>query len=188
MAKQVSAVYGDALFAAGSEDNRLNELSEEVRVVSQAMLENPDLSKIMNHPKIDKEEKIKMIEDIFRGHVSGELTGLMCLLVEKGHYKDMQKVFAYFTAKVKEYNHIGTAYVTSAVELSDSQKENIEKRLLETTAYVQFEMHYNVDAAIIGGLIIRIGDRVVDSSVKTKLARLTRELSQIQLKAGECAP
>ena len=188
MAKQVSAVYGDALFAAGSEDNRLNELSEEVRVVSQAMLENPDLSKIMNHPKIDKEEKIKMIEDIFSGHVSGELTGLMCLLVEKDHYKDMQKVFAYFTAKVKEYNHIGTAYVTSAVELSDSQKENIEKRLLETTAYVQFEMHYNVDAAIIGGLIIRIGDRVVDSSVKTKLARLTRELSQIQLKAGECAP
>ena len=74
--------------------------------------------------------------------------------------------------------------MTSAMELSEKQKENVKARLLETTEYEQFEMHYNVDAAIIGGMIIRIGDRVVDSSVKTKLEKLTRELSQIQLKAG----
>ena len=49
-------------------------------------------------------------------------------------------------------------------------------------------MHYEVDAALIGGMVIRIGDRVVDSSVRTKLCDLTRELSKIQLKAGECAP
>ena len=188
MAKQVSATYGDALFAAGLEDGRLNELSGEVLAVSKAIEENPDLTKVMNHPKIDKEEKMKMIEDIFNGRVSRELVGLMRLLVEKGHYKDMQSVFSYFTAKVKEHNHIGTAYVTSAMELSEKQKENVKARLLETTEYEQFEMHYNVDAAIIGGMIIRIGDRVVDSSVKTKLEKLTRELSQIQLKEGECAP
>ena len=49
-------------------------------------------------------------------------------------------------------------------------------------------MHYSVDAALIGGLVIRIGDRIVDSSVKTKLYNLTRELSQIQLKVGENTP
>jgi F-type H+-transporting ATPase subunit delta len=49
-------------------------------------------------------------------------------------------------------------------------------------------MHYAVDSALIGGMVIRIGDRVVDSSVRTKLSALTRELSKIQLKAGECAP
>ena len=49
-------------------------------------------------------------------------------------------------------------------------------------------MHYEVDSAIIGGMTIRIGDRVVDSTVRTKLYDLTRELSKIQLKAGECAP
>jgi F-type H+-transporting ATPase subunit delta len=49
-------------------------------------------------------------------------------------------------------------------------------------------MHYDVDAGLIGGMVIRIGDRVVDSSIKTKLYDLTRELSQIQLKVGECAP
>ena len=70
----------------------------------------------------------------------------------------------------------------------EAQKEAVEKRLLETTKYVEFEMHYNVDADLIGGMVIRIGDRVVDGSVKNKLFDLTRELSKIQLKAGECAP
>jgi F-type H+-transporting ATPase subunit delta len=49
-------------------------------------------------------------------------------------------------------------------------------------------MNYNVDADLIGGMVIRIGDRVVDSSVKSKLDQLTRELSKIQLKVGECTP
>ena len=97
-------------------------------------------------------------------------------------------VFTYFIDEVKEYKNIGTAYVTSAMELSDVQKAAVEKRLLETTKYVKFEMHYDVDSELIGGMVIRIGDRVVDSSVRTKLYDLTRELSKIQLKAGECAP
>ena len=61
----------------------------------------------------------------------------------------------------------------------------MENRLLKTTKYVEFEMHYKVDAALIGGMEIRIGDRVVDSSIRTKLQNLTRELSKIQLKVGE---
>ena len=78
--------------------------------------------------------------------------------------------------------------MTTAMKLSDAQKAAVVKRLLETTKYVTFEMHYEVDSAIIGGMMIRIGDRVVDSTVRTKLYDLTRELSKIQLKAGECAP
>ena len=70
-------------------------------------------------------------------------------------------------------------------ELSEEQKKAVENRLLKTTRYVEFEMHYKVDAALIGGMEIRIGDRVVDSSIRTKLQNLTRELSKIQLKVGE---
>ena len=109
------------------------------------------------------------------------------MIVDKGHFDKVDSVFTYFIDEVKEYKNIGTAYVTSAMELSDAQKKAVEKRLLETTKYVKFEMHYDVESALIGGMVIRIGDRVVDSSVKTKLYDLTRELSKIQLKAGECA-
>lgn len=187
MAKLVANTYGDALFALALENDRLDTMLEEVTVVSLAIKENEDLTRLMNHPKIVKEEKIKLMEDIFDGRVSRELVGLMRMLVEKDRYNEMDSVFDYFTAKVKEYKNIGTAYVTSAVELSEAQKAAVEKRLLETTKYVQFEMHYRVDAALIGGMVIRIGDRVVDSSIRTKLYNLTRELTKIQLKVGESA-
>ena len=142
----------------------------------------------MSHPKLGIEEKMKIIEDIFAGRISGELVGLLRMLVEKDHFAQVDAVLDYFLERVREHRNIGTAYVTSAMELSDAQKDAVEKRLLETTKYVKFEMHYEVDAALIGGMVIRIGDRVVDSSVRTKLCDLTRELSKIQLKAGECAP
>ena len=175
MAKLVSKTYGDALFEVALEKNQLDEFLDEVKAAQTAIEENKELFKLMSHPKIVKEEKIKIITDIFTGKVSEELV------------EQVDSVFTYFIDEVKEYKNIGTAYVTSAMELSDAQKAAVEKRLLETTKYVKFEMHYDVDSELIGGMVIRIGDRVVDSSVRTKLYDLTRELSKIQLKAGECA-
>ena len=58
---------------------------------------------------------------------------------------------------------------------------HIEKRLLDTTDYEQIECNYTVDPILIGGMIIRIGDRVVDSSIRTKLDKMERELMAIQL-------
>ena len=187
MAKLVSKTYGDALFALAVEEHMVDQLYEEAQVVAQILRENTELTRLMNHPKIEKEEKVRLIEDIFKGRIGDELVGLLRMLVQKGHYKETDQVFTYFIDRVKEYKNIGTAYVTSAMELSEAQKAAVEKRLLETTKYVKFEMHYAVDSALIGGMVIRIGDRVVDSSVRTKLNDLTRELSKIQLKAGECA-
>ncbi len=188
MAKLVSNTYGDALFELALEENKIDSLQEEVDAVLIALRENEDLSKLMNHPKITKEEKVALVEDIFKGRVSMELTGLLRMVTQKGHYNQMQSVLEYFLGRVKEHKNIGTAFVTTAVELSDAQKAAVEKRLLETTKYVEFEIHYRVDAAVIGGMVIRIGDRVVDSTIKTKLHDLTRELTKIQLKVGECAP
>ncbi len=87
----------------------------------------------------------------------------------------------YFIRSVKEYKKIGTAYVATAVELSKNQKKEVENRLLETTSYVQMEMEYSVDKSLIGGMVIRIGDRVVDTSIKNKLNELSKELYNIQL-------
>ena len=185
MAKLVSKTYGDALFELALEEKKMDVFLSEIKVISKVLRENQDLARLMNHPKIVKEEKISLIENIFTGRVSVELVGLMRMIVDKGHYQELISVFDYFIHQVKEYKNIGTAYVTSAAPLSEEQKRAVEKRLLETTKYVEFEMHYEVDAALIGGMVIRIGDRVVDSSIQTKLQTLTRELSKIQLKVGE---
>ncbi len=188
MAKLVSKTYGDALFEIAAEAGRLDAFYEEAKSVLEAMEENAELSRLMNHPKIVKEERIQIIEDIFKGRVSDEMVGLMRMIVDKGHFGEFGDVLAYFIAKVKEHKHIGIAYVTAAMELTEEQKAQIVDKLIRTTEYVEFEMHYDVDAALIGGMVIRIGDRVVDSSIRTKLYDLSRELSKIQLKVGECAP
>lgn len=188
MAKLVSKTYGDALFEVAAETNRMDAFYEEVEGVLSVLKENAELSQIMAHPKIVKEEKIQIIENIFKGRVSDEIVGLMRIIVDKGHFGALKSVLEYFMTQVKEAKNIGTAYVTSAMELSDGQKEQIVEKLIQTTKYVTFEMHYDVDAALIGGMVIRIGDRVVDGSVKTKLYDLSRELTKIQLKVGEGAP
>ena len=122
-----------------------------------------------------------MIEQVFDGRVSREITGFLKVVVQKERYRDLQGIFRYFTDKVKEVQKIGVAYVTTAIELSDEQKQQVQDRLLATTDYRTMEMHYQIDAQIIGGMIIRIGDRVVDSSIRTRLDDLTRQLLQIQL-------
>ena len=93
----------------------------------------------------------------------------------------MLSVFDYFIDLVKEEKKIGIASVTTAVRLSDKQKAKVEQKLLDTTKYETFEMNYSVDASLIGGMVIRIGDRVVDSSIKTKLYELSRELRNVQV-------
>ncbi|MBO5245688.1 MAG: ATP synthase F1 subunit delta [Eubacterium sp.] len=188
MAKLVSKTYGDALFELAVESNQLDSFLEEAKGVLSILESNAELNRLMNHPKIVKEEKLTTLEKIFKGRIKDELTGLLCMLVEKDHYSETTAVLEYFILQAKEYKHIGTVYVTSAVKLGEIQKSNLLEKLLKTTDYVEFEMHYDVDPSLIGGMIVRIKDRVVDSSIKSKLASLSSELSKIQLKVGECAP
>ena len=181
MAKLVSKTYGDALFDIALEKSAVDEFAEEVKAVAQAFLKNPDLMKLLEHPKIVKEEKIKFIENIFKGRISDEMTGFLVLIVDKGRQRELTSIFEYFMDRVREYKNIGVAYVSTPVEMSDTQKEQVLRKLLDTTKYTDFEMNYNVDKSLIGGMVIRIGDRVVDSSIKTKLEDIARNLKNVQL-------
>ena len=188
MAKLVSNVYGDALFELAMEQNKLDGYLEEAECINQVLHENPEFCQVMTHPKVTKEEKTQTIKAVFNGRASDEVVGLMCMVVEKDHFADMEAILDYFVQRVMDEKNIGVATVTTPMELTDTQKQQIEKRLLDTTNFVSFHMNYVVDADLIGGMVIRIGDRVVDSSIKTKIYHLTRELSKIQLKVGESAP
>ena len=178
MAKQVETVYGDALFELATETGRVDEFYEETGTLVQILDENRDFMAMMTHPQIPQEEKLQTVETIFKGKISDEIIGLMRMIVEKGHFSDIKSIFSYFGDRVKEYKNIGVAHVSTPMELTEAEKDKIEKRLLETTDYKSFEMDYKVDEELIGGMVIRIGDRVVDSSIKTKLYNLSRELSR----------
>ena len=181
MAKLVSKVYGDALFEAAREAGRMDDMYEEVLELQKLLQANEELQKMMENPKVIREDKENVIETVFRGRISDEIVELMKLMIAKGRYSSIESVFDYYIGLVKEEKKIGIAYVTTAVELTDGQKDEIVRRLLETTRYESFEMNYAVDASLIGGMVIRIGDRVVDSSIKTKLYELSKSLRKIQV-------
>ena len=181
MAKLVTGTYGEALFELAVEDKKEQQLLDEVIAVQSILKANPEFSGMMNHPKILKEEKIEALENVFKNNFSQELTGFFVLILQKDRYGDIDGILEYFVQRMKQYMKIGTAYVTTAVSLKDSQKKAIEKKLLDTTEYEKMEVIYTEDADIIGGMIIRIGDRVVDSSIKSKLAGLTKELTNLNV-------
>lgn len=183
MAKLVSKTYGEALFeiAMESGEDKAQELMEEILGISAVLQQNPEFDELMKHPGIPKQEKLQVLKEVFQGRVSEELESFLEIIVSKERYRDMSGIFSYFVDRVKETRKIGVAYVTTAVELTAAQKSAVESKILETTVYKSMEMHYIVDASIIGGMIIRINDRVVDSSIRTKLDGLKKQLLQIQL-------
>ncbi len=181
MAKLVSKTYGDALFEVAVEEGRLDTLLEEVEAVLQVLKDNKEYINLLSHPKIPVDEKKDMVEKAFKGKVCNELVGFIITIVEKGRFTEIEDIFSYFMSRVWEEKKIGVACVTSAAALSGKQKKAVEAKLLETTCYKEFHMEYAVDPGLIGGIVIQIGDRVVDGSVRTKLENMAKELNKIQL-------
>ncbi|MDD5900522.1 MAG: ATP synthase F1 subunit delta [Lachnospiraceae bacterium] len=181
MAKLVADVYGEALFDLAAQSNSIDSLAEQIKTAEAVLAENPEFLGLLTHPKISMEEKKSVVETVFGGRFDDAVTGLLIVIVEKGRCAEIPAVFANFLDKVREYRRIGVARVTSATELSDVQKKRIEEKLLSQTAYESFEMQYTVDASLIGGMIIRIGDRVVDASIQSKLRKMAVSLSNLQL-------
>ena len=151
MAKRVSSIYGNALFELAVEEKKVDALLSEVQTLQQILLENADLLSLLNHPEVSKIEKLDLLKNIFSGRASDEVLGFLSIIVEKDRQKDIPK------------------------------KEKLTKRLLETTKYTSFEVDYQIDPALLGGLIIRIEDRVLDSSLKTQIEKLSKGLSKLSL-------
>ena len=180
-AKLASTTYGEALFELAVEESKVDLLYDEAKLVIAAFDDNKELGRLLNEPKIDKEEKKEVIKNIFSQSVSDDLMGLLVLMVSKDRQKDIVATLKVFEDKVREYKKIGTAYVTTAKPLSQELKDKLLDKLLKTTDYVSFNMVYNVDESLIAGMVIRIGDRVIDSSIRHKLDELEKELRKIQL-------
>ena len=181
MAKLISKTYGEALFELAVEEEKTDAMLEEIEGIKQILLENQDYLKFLNHPRISVEEKVTATENIFVGKIDKQLVGFLGIIIQKGRCDNLIDILQYFLDRVKEFKGIGVAYVTTPFELKEDKKEAICKKLLATTSYKEMEMHYDVKKELLGGMQIRIGDRVVDSSIQTKLNQLQKDLLKIQI-------
>ena len=169
------------MFELAVEENKVDDLLGEIGQLQKVLRENEDFGRLMTHPKINKDEKIRVVTDVFKGRISDELLGFLTIIISKDRYQEIDGILEYFLTEVKKYKGIGVATVTTAVPLREEQCKKVEQRLLDTTEYKSMEIHYKQDAALIGGMVIRIGDRVVDSSISTKLNELQKDLLKVQI-------
>ena len=181
MAKLISNIYGEALFELAVEEEKTDAMLEEIDGIKNVFLENPEYIKFLNHPRISAEEKIKTTETIFAGRIDKQLVGFLSIIITKGRCESLMEILDYFLDRIKEFKGIGVAYVTTPFELPKEKKEAICKKLLATTSFKEMEMHYAINPDLLGGMQIRIGDRVVDSSIQTKLNQLQRDLLKVQV-------
>ncbi len=177
MAKLVSKVYGDAYVSVVSEKNNLIDALEEIKLLKNILLENGEIIELLDSPKLDDEEKTAFIKGIFENHISVDSLGFLLTVIEKKRQAELLSIVDYVIDCIKELLLIGKATITTALELDDAKKERIVEELLKTSHYKSLEVEYVVDNSIIGGIVIRIGDRVVDSSVKTRIEKMRKMLS-----------
>lgn len=186
MAKLVSKTYGEALFQLAMDreaekSGSAQELLQEITQIREILDSNPEFDHLMKHPGIAKTEKLTVVQNVFQGRITPEVYEFLKLTVTKDRYGDLPAILDYFSDRMKEYQKIGVAYVSTAVQLTPAQEKQVEQRLLETAPFESLEMHFTVEPELVGGMVIRIGDRVVDSSIRSKLSDLTKQLLQIQL-------
>jgi F-type H+-transporting ATPase subunit delta len=181
MAKLISKTYGDALLSVAVEEDKIDSFAEEIAALENVLQDNPDFDRLINNPRVAMEDKVKVVENVFKGHLSDEIIGFMTMIVSKGRFTQIHEILQYFTDQVKKLKGIGVAYVTTPKELTESQKKDVVNKLTDTAGFKTMEMHYEVKPELIGGMQIRIGDRVVDSSVSTKITKMQQGLMKIQL-------
>lgn len=180
MGQLISDRYAKALFDLAVESNKIDEFESQVGSLYTILKTEKDFTELLQHPQIIAEEKIELLQKVFEAKVSSEIMGLLVLIIRKNREEYLLDVLNAFLDKVKEYKGIVTATVISAVALDNEQISQI-KMLLTKRLKKQIQIETQVVHSIIGGLIIRVGDSILDASIGGRLQALKASLYDSQL-------
>lgn len=180
MAELVTKRYAKALFDVAEEKNTLEAFEQEALKISEILKENISFLQILGHPNILQEEKIKLVEEAFDGNASNEIVGLLVLLVKKSRENYMIDILDEFVNMAKVAQGFLQATVTSAIPLQQEQLSKIKSNIENNTSK-KIELNAVVDESIIGGMIIQVGDKVIDGSIKGKMQALKSDLNNLRL-------
>lgn len=175
--KQLSTAkrYANALFEVAKDKNILNDIHADLCVVSEALTHSAEFKSFINNPAMPQFEKKDALNKIFKDVISQEVFNLLYLLIEKNRFNIFEEIVYGFELSLDKIRNISRVTVTSAVKLDDEDKQKLKAKL-ETKLGSTVEFDYEINSNIIAGLIIKIGDRVIDGSLKTKLENLKSAL------------
>lgn len=168
--------YALALYTTCVESGNVELVLEQLKEIVHEMDTNEGLIKIVKNPQINKYNKKRIFKELFKGSVEDELLSFLLLLIEKGRILYLREKYTQFKLIYLENNNTVIARVKSAIPLSEDQrvaiKNNLEKRY-DKNVIIKEE----VDKSLLGGILLTVGNEVIDGSIKNKLMEL-REVSE----------
>ena len=173
---QVASRYAKSLIDLAQEQNALEPVRKDIELFIHVCKENPLLRAVLRNPIIGPDKKGAILNELFTDKVNPMILSYFKIVVNKGRSEIL-----YATAKefINEYNirkNIVKATVSSAAPLSEKNKKQLEKLLKELTKG-EVILETKVDPELIGGYILKIGDRQFDASISSSLRKLKKEFN-----------
>jgi len=162
--------YAAALFAVARAEHALEDVEDELFRVSRTIAGNDRLRSALTDAAVPAEARQALVEEILKG-AKPVTRNLVSFVVGAGRAKELPVIVDAFLAKAAAERQREVAEVTSAVPLDAGQRERLAAALSQATGK-QVEVHVIVDPYVLGGLRARIGDRVIDGTVRTRLRQL----------------
>lgn len=176
MAELVARRYAEALFEVALENNSLDELKEEIKAVSNIFERETKLKTIFEHPKLSKDEKKDILNSLFKDRISQEMLNLLYIIVDKGRERYISKIKKEYISLANEEQGIVVGKAITAVKMEEDELRKLEDRL-SNKLNKKIELTNEIDKDVLGGVLVKIGDKVIDSSVKGQLDRISKTLN-----------
>jgi F-type H+-transporting ATPase subunit delta len=178
--EQVARVYAQALFDAAKETGVVEPVRRELGDFVAALAASAALRNVLADPQVETAAKHRVLAEITRG--GQRLVGnTLQLMLERGRFVALPELRRAYDALAIVEEGVVEVEVVSAAELSPDTEKKIAARVQEATGR-RVELARRVDPDIIGGLVLRIGDIIVDGSVKARIRQLRRRLATVEVR------
>ena len=174
--EEIARVYAEALFEVAQDKGKLDEIHDQLGQVADAIAENRDLQVFLFSPYFSSAEKRDGIHRAVSG-AEEELTNFLELLAEKHRMPVIHRIRRDFDALWREERKLLPVHVTSAVELDDEVVRSLGDRISEKTGR-RVDLTARVEPDIIGGIVLRVGNSILDASIRNRLEQLRRQVAR----------
>lgn len=181
MMASVAGRYASALFELANDERKLAEVEQDVVQIARLLDESPDLTRMVRSPVFSADEQGKAITAIAaKAGISGLTSNFLRVLARNRRLFAVSDILKAFRAIVARHRGELTADVTSAHPLSEGQLNALVDTLSSTAGGKRVQINSKVDPAILGGLIVKMGSRMIDSSIRTKLNSLKIVMKEVR--------
>jgi F-type H+-transporting ATPase subunit delta len=169
--------YAGALFELADEQGHLDAVAGDLRFLAALVRESTEFRHIASHPRLACAERIETMREVATKAKLHVLTRNFLLLVaESGRLAALGAMAEAFLAQFADTRGEMSADVRVAKALTDAQREKLTAQLRQLTSSEKIRLSVTEDPSLLGGMTVKLGSRLIDASVKTKLARLERQL------------